>query len=263
MSEIFVSFSKGWIQNKDTFAFTPAFSELLSFYVFGTPCVDTSSSGQSTKDRNWSKSVWKNSGLRDYLLAQADLRTNATFAKATKLEMMSKSAESIGLGGKFPQKRDTNRIVFYSERKHPDMMMIFYYIRCAIAHGRFERFESKDGDTIYAFEGITKKKGKSEYTSRARIILKESTLLIWKQTIMDGEQAFTAKRAEMEQQIRKKIITTIQCNAGMTKQQIVQAIDVEESVGNRVFNTLNNDHHIGYDKRKRSWVCLLSEKANR
>lgn len=177
MPEIIVPFLPGWIKEKDKLEFTNGFGEILKFYVMGTPCEQTSSSGQSMQKRGWDINVWKSVDLRKYLLSIAELKDNINYCKTTKLEKFSDCVNSVGLGGNFQKVRDKNRIAFYSNEKTVDILTIFYYIRCSLAHGSFQIYYDNN-DRIYVLEAISKKRGSSIYNLRSRMVLKEYTLLL-------------------------------------------------------------------------------------
>lgn len=255
MSEIIVPFYQGWIRLKDELKHNDEFSKIINFYVFGTPCELTSSSGQSIRDRKWEKDLWKSPELRSYLLSKAGLKNGTTYAKATKLDTMSSCATTIGLSGNFQSVRDKNRIVFYSDKKTVDILTIFYFIRCSFAHGRFEIYENNDHEYIYVLEAIKKKSGSSDCVVKARMVLKESTLLLWSNTIIGGKAAFVAEKNAMELQIQNDVLQKIANNPSTTKHQIVESLNHDDAIVYKQLNVLINHRKIQYDKSKKIWRC--------
>lgn len=255
MAEIKVPFKNGWIQSKDDFNVTENFSDIFKFYVLGNPCDYVTSSGIPMTRRGWKKDVWKKSDLRNYMLETAKLRNNVTFKKVTKVSEMSAAASSIGLDKSFHTKRDVNRILMYSDGRRPDILAIIYYVRCAIAHGRFERYETDEG-IVYAFEAITKKRGSSDYIVRARMVLFEKTLIEWKNIIINGSDNFEEKKCEMENTIRVEIKTLIQNNVIKKKNEISNALPYEDSEVFSQLKKLTTDKEVKYDNSERIWKLL-------
>ena len=86
--------------------------------------------------RGWNSNVWKDGKLKDYLVTSADLQQNVYYAIARKLDDMSRLESKIQINSN-PKCREHNRVIMYNNRKENDIMQLFYYIRCALAHGRF------------------------------------------------------------------------------------------------------------------------------
>ena len=159
MAELLAPFNPGWVHSKDALCMSDSLAELLKFYVWGTPCEGVSSSGMIMRKRGWPKDVWKTTQLRTYLLSVANLRDDETYKKVKTIESMTDAATTVGLGsGTFHSSRDCNRVVFYSDGSRPDMLSIFYYIRCAFAHGRFEIYSKADSQQVYVLEAVQRKK---------------------------------------------------------------------------------------------------------
>ncbi|MHB1453885.1 MAG: hypothetical protein ACYCYM_08035 [Saccharofermentanales bacterium] len=255
MSEVIVPFSPGWIKRKDELKHSAEFTAIINFYMFSTPCEYTSSSGQSMRNRNWGNDIWKSQELRLYLLSKADLNTGITLAKTKKLDEMSKCISSIGLSGAFHKLRDRNRIAFYSDGKHVDILAIFYYIRCAFAHGRFEIYKSETGDRVYVLESIDRKRGTTDFFVKARLVLNESILLIWSDIIKFGKADFSDTIGTLENSIKDEILRIISDNKQLTKQQIVEKIKADTSFTQKQFKALTVNGKIRYDSKKKMWQC--------
>ncbi len=253
MSEITVSFTPGWITRKDNMNITDNQQKVLKFYLFGTPCSETSSCGRNMQQRGWPKDVWKNHELRNYLLAAAKLQAGLTYLKADKLEEMSDKATIVKLHNKFQTSRECNRVLFYSDGKRVDMLNILYYIRCALAHGRFEIYTDQNGCLTYVLEAITKKRGFDYYTVRARMVLSETTLIDWAETIMGGSQEFNQRYASLRQRIRDEIIVVIKSNTTCKKRDISDILPYENSLVSQELKVLKSEGRVLYDNSQKRW----------
>lgn len=260
MPKITVPFNQGWIKSKDNVVFSKELTKIINFYVFGTPCEFTSSSGQTIRDRKWDKNTWKNPDLRTYLLSRAELLKGVTYAKATKLDEMTALATTVGLSGNFQNNRGRNRIVFYDDKKTVNILAIFYYIRCSFAHGRFQIYNNNTGENIYVLEAISKSRGKSDYIVKARMILKESTLILWANTIMGGENAFAEERKSMEKQVQNYILEAIRNAPSLTKPKIVESVAYDDTIVYKQFKVLVSNGRISYDNRKKIWQCKKGQE---
>jgi len=256
MSEIFESFNPGWVKTKDNLVYSKNFSQIINFFVFGTPCENVSSSGICMSDRGWKKDIWKNSNLRNFLLTSANLFSEKTYKKVVKLSDMSTESTKIGLNNSFHTKREINKVLFYTDKKNTDILTIFYYIRCALAHGRFQIYKSTNEDYVYVMESITKKKGTKDFTVKARMILHEKTLVNWIETILESEDKFKNKIAEMNVIVQNKIKDVILDNKLTKKDDITQFLDYDKNYLLNQFNYMTKANVISYDKSKRIWLCL-------
>ena len=226
MSELIVSFYEGWASKNKAITIDDSLAEIVKFYLWENPCEYVSSKRKTMSEYGWKKDIWKTSDLRLYLLYVANLKDKVNYKKVRKLSDMSTAASIVGLGGKFQNKRDMNRIVFYNNGKQVDFFAILFYIRCAIAHGRFERYK-KEPDSVYAFEAISKKRGTNAYISKARMILSEKTLLEWKDIITGGKAEFEKSKNEMEKVIQTEILQLIKNNNIRNKSELVSRLTYE------------------------------------
>lgn len=252
MAEVFMAFSPGWVHKKDKIVFSEPFSKIISFYLFGTPCDHVSSSGQTMSDLGWKKEVWKSPSLRAYLLSVANLQPDITYKKVPKLSDMAAALTASGLGGNFHTKRDMNRIAFYSDGSQVEILSILYYIRCAFAHGRFERYNN-GGNPVYAFEAITKKRGTDKYILRARMMLSEETLILWREILSGGSSAFEAQKAQFHESVQAQIKQAISENPIHRKKDLVAYLSYDDSVIYAQLKELTNRGEALYDASKRIW----------
>lgn len=254
MAELITSLHVGWVKSKDSYIKNDHLLEIVNFFVWGTPCEFVSSSGQSMMKRGWPKNVWKSNDLRDFLLFVGNLKLNATYKKVKRLEEMSDAAISIGLGGKnFHTKRDSNRIAFFHGMNCAEMLSIFYYIRCAFAHGRFEMYH-KNGETVYVMEAISKKRGSDDYLVKARLVLKEETLLKWKSVLMGGAESLKKAIEHMNEDIQQQIKYQISTNIIRKKEELIPLLSYEETQVFTQLNVMRNKNQVGYDLKGRRWI---------
>ena len=238
VAELLAPFNPGWVHSKDALCMSDSLAELLKFYVWGTPCEGVSSSGMIMRERGWPKNVWKSAQLRTFLLSVANLRDDETYKKAKTLESMTDAATVVGLGsGTFHSSRNCNRIVFYSDGSRPDILSIFYYIRCAFAHGRFEIYGKDGSPQVYVLEAVQKKKGTIECSVRARMVVLEETLLTWKDILIGGPAKLKLGMNQLSDSIQRDIITKLSGKKIKKKKEIV--------------DTLPYDHNLVYSELKR------------
>lgn len=255
MPELIVPFYPGWVHEKDSFQMSESFSEIVKFYVFGNPCENTTSSGQTMVQRGWRKDIWK-TDLRVYLLSVAGLSKDTTYKKVKRLDEMTKAVSTTGLGGHFHTMRDSNRVIFYNDGKRVDFLSIIYYIRCAIAHGRFESYQKKDGNVVYAFEAVTKKRGTNTYIVRARMILSEKTLVEWMNTIKNGDVGYSEKKTQLDNQIQGDIKHLIKDSPSLRKAEISEKLPYEANSIYAQLKVLVDSGEVLYDRSKNQWKCM-------
>jgi len=256
MAELIESFNPGWVHSKDSLIITDTFSKIIKFYIFGSPCALVTSSGQSMSQRGWSKDVWKSHELRKYLLSIANLVNDKNFKKVSTLKEMSSESTKLGLNNRFHLNHTNNRILFYNDSKSADFLMIFYYIRCAIAHGRFEIYENKNNEIIYVFEAIKKKKGSDDFIVKSRMILFEWTLLKWIEIITQGESHFLKTNEELNLRIQNEIKQIILLNPSIKKNQIANYLNYDESTIFRQFKIINEKGIVKYNYSVKKWIII-------
>ena len=181
MSELRVSLNPGWINEFSDELLDDNFKKIFIFYVINLPNNSTSYRSLDIT-KYWDSKVWKEKILRKKLLESANLVENETYIKASLLEDVSNAIARAKIN-KFDYKSDKNVIVFY-KGKWQEFISIFYYIRCALAHGRF-MIKMVNGHKMYYLETGTKKEDKLNV--KARMILREETLLKWIEIIKNGK----------------------------------------------------------------------------
>ena len=252
MAKVRVRFKDGWIGDKDKVDLSDDFIKIMKFFVWTTPCNGTSSSEKKMSTRGWNSNVWKDGKLKDYIVTSADLQQNVNYAIARKLDDMSKLTSNIQINNnqKF---REHNRVIMYNNGKENDIMQLFYYIRCALAHGRFHIYNDEN-DITYVMEAIGKYR--SDYILKARIILKEKTLVDWVDTIISGPNDFTRRIQELKGTNSDLIKQFIIDKPGLSRDKICKSLNIRITEARRIFNQLRDDGIIMYDSKTRSWYVV-------
>lgn len=266
MSDLIEAFNPGWVRNKKGMLFSENFNRIMEFYLFSTPCDLVSSSSHGLAGRNWGTKPWSTTKLRSYLLQVGEFKVNSNYFKANKgckkdgkQSDMTEKIASCRLNGTFHTKRQ-NGIVFLSSGKYSEFIDIFYYIRCALAHGRFIICEAED--PVYILEAAKKHKDGNETKSMvtARMIIKESTLIKWADIIDDGLTALQQFKQTEEQQIKEEIIDLIFDDLHLSKETIVKRLHASHSDVftkkdiREAFDSLKKEGKITFSHKRGIWI---------
>lgn len=268
-----VAFAPNWVNDKLGMQFSNHFQRIVEFYLFSTPCnlVSSSLAGMNNRRRTWGENPWNNTKLKHFLLSVAGLN-NQTYIKANADKKcksdnaiitpsnMQEQLRACGLNGKFHTKRDKNRIVFITKGKTAEFLDILFYIRCAIAHGRFRIYEAED--PIYVLEAAEKYKIDNEIRAlvKARMILKESTLLKWADIIDSGIQVLDTLKRDEERTVRDKIIELIQTHPCVSKDNICDRLNASYTTAlckkeiKEIINELKQEGKIKYEPKLHLWI---------
>lgn len=250
------SYYPGWVKSKDDLEFSNNFNRIINFYVFGTPNSKVSSSGKNMKQRRWNKDVWTKGDLRSYLLIAAELQNDFNYKKVLTLDTFSQAASTVGLDRNWQNKRDMNRIIFHSDKESNEILNIFFYIRCAFAHGRFQIYELDSGDPVYVLESVSGKGEKEKYNVKARMILRESTLIKWADTILAGQIALERACEENRNKKMEAIKKVIAEEPIPSKSELIKRLGLSKSDGERYIRALTLNNFIAYDRSNKIWkVC--------
>lgn len=247
----------GWVKNKDDFEITEGFKKIIRFYLLGTPCSHTSASSESMKDRGWPQNVWKKLALKNYLLEVANLEKGFNYGVVRKVDDIAVSKSKILMNKGFQKRRNINRVLLYNDGKYGDMLQLFYYIRCAIAHGRFERYNESE-KAVYVMEAVMKKGEK--YFLRARIILFEEILLEWIDIILGGAAGLEKRMSERRSTYADKVITSIKDNEHLrvTREMLEESLPLNKIEKKRLIDSLRDSERINYDKSVKTWRVVES-----
>lgn len=181
----YVPLRAGWVKGLEE-KFQENFQKIVVFYLLETPCEEISYQSKPLKKYGWKKDVWSNKkgGLKEKMMNVSDLEFNSNLFRVNRLNDMSRILSKAKMNDSFQKNRETEKIVVYlSSRYKSTFMSVFFHIRNSIAHGRFSIYE-KEGMVVYVFESGVKYEDK--LSVRARIILKETTLLDWIDIIKQG-----------------------------------------------------------------------------
>lgn len=252
MTKTTLVLSPGWVKKKNDLSSTDNFFTILKFYVFSTPCLGVSSSGISMKEYKWGNDVWKKKDLRNHLMRVANLENNYNFGKAKTLNDISRVIKMVSLTGAFQKKREMNRVAFYNDGKYPDFLQIFYYIRCALAHGRFEIYQDNQ-DIIYVMEAV--KKSGDKYALRARMVIKEKTLIEWCQIIERGSENLKKEQMIHQNTFKEQVLMKIKkSDEPVIKKQLIESLPLNKNEAEKLFTLMKNNGDIYYDSRKMTWM---------
>ena len=250
MANVLVNFKEGWIHDKDEIELSDDFIKIIKFFVWSTPCNKTSSSEKKMSTHGWNSNVWKDGKLKDYLITSAELQQNVNYAIARRLDDMSRLESNIHINGTFQKRRDSNRVIMYNSGKENDILQLFYYIRCALAHGRFQIYND-DNVITYVMEAAVKHR--SDYILKARMILNEKTLVDWVDTIISGPDDLARRIQEVKGTNADFIKQIIITNPGLSRPKICKRLNICITEAQRLFNQLRDDGMIKYDAKTHSW----------
>ena len=168
---------------------------IVVFFVFHSPCVGTSSTsgcpsamGKPITEYGWSEK-WGNyrtKGTLNNTLRNACSNFAFLFS-ATGNNDMLQACQKADLCIGFPHALDIERVAISISDKN-QFLSLFRHIRNAFSHGRINMHEMADGDLMFIFEDIGRKKPEGIPVS-ARMLLRKSTLLKWIDIIEAGPQA--------------------------------------------------------------------------
>lgn len=266
MSDVIEAFNPGWVRNKKGMQFSNNFKRIIEFYLFSTPCDLVSSSSHGMSGRDWGTKPWSNTKLRAYLLQIGEFEVGSNYFKANKGSKkagkqsdMTEKIASCQLNGTFHTKRK-NGIVFLSSGQHSEFIDIFYYIRCALAHGRF--IICNADDPVYILEAAKKHKTGNEIRSlvTARMIINESTLIKWADIIDAGLTLLQQFKQTEEQQIKEEIIDLIFDDLHLSKETIVKRLHASHSDIftkkdiRKAFDSLKKEGRIAFSRKRGIWI---------
>lgn len=177
--KILCNLKPGWVarpvKNK-----TQNYYKILDFYIVNSICDSISCKGKTIREIGWDKDVWKKGFLRKEvlgLICDENSLGEHFFSAKTNAEIR-KGINKLNLNKNFHMLRE-ERIVIYKKYNLTQIESIFYHIRNALAHGRFQIYTNETDETYYVFESGIIKKSIEKIDLKARMILKESTLLKW------------------------------------------------------------------------------------
>ena len=251
MSKIERNISAGWVKPIDCSNYDESAIKIISFYLFKTPCENTSSMSIPLSSYGWDKKSY--SKLFCALLQRASLTKGETYQKAEKLDEMSSANNAVGFNRHFNQKRDINRLVLFHDKKKPLILDLLFYIRCSFAHGRFAIYN--DSNTpMYAFEAI------KNDSSRFMAVLSEETLLSWIDIITGGPSRLSELDQEDSKNNKIKIFELIEKTTyRVTKAYISSTLHIKEKDLEIAIKQMKTQDMIAYNNSKRSWEIIKAK----
>lgn len=146
------------------------FSKIYRFFVIEPPLEDTSKRGKSLSEFGWSQNSITNVLKKQIPSLNKNWKTIP--AKNSKsIEEIEQNVKNLCKKNKILDEVSERREVFiHTNMKNHKTKSLFYTIRCAFAHGAFNKKEYF-GEQFYFLENRNKQK------LRGRIVVKEETLL--------------------------------------------------------------------------------------
>jgi len=180
MSKIRKEENPGWLQWIVPERFNnPELFKIVIFFVFHSPCKDSSAMRRSLQEYGWSDKPWFKPEELKFKLLKCIGSFNETPRKqilfsANNADEMDEKLKSADLLDNFPSNLDYERVAFVNSKEN-QFMSVFAHIRNSLAHGRLNMREIPEtNDFFFIMEDVNRA---GSVTSR--MILKKSTLLKW------------------------------------------------------------------------------------
>lgn len=174
-----------WLEKLNIEAFEDKqFLRIITFFVFHSPVDNLSARQISLSEYGWN-TPWRKPYYLNKQLKQATNNYKLLFSSAI-YNKIDNTLNEANLLETFPSNIEKERICIYDCKKN-QFMSVFYHIRNAFAHGRFD-FRTLNDEEYYILEDVQKDKGGLKVS--ARIILKKRTLLNWIDIIEGGEKEY-------------------------------------------------------------------------
>ena len=160
------------------------FIRIITFFIFHSPVDNLSARQISLSEYGWN-TPWRKPWYLNKQLKQETSNYELLFSSAT-FKKMDDALTKADLRNSFPSNIAKERICIYDCKKN-QFMSVFYHIRNAFAHGRFDLRRLND-EEYYILEDVQKDKGALKVS--ARMILKKRTLINWIDIIEGGEKEY-------------------------------------------------------------------------
>lgn len=146
------------------------FARIYRFFVIEPPLEDTSKRGRSLSEFGWSQNKITNVLKKQIPSLNKNWKTISA-EESKNLEEIEQDVKNLCKKNKILDEVSERREVFiHTNMKKNKTKSLIYSIRCAFAHGAFNKKEYF-GEQFYFFENRQKNK------LRGRIVVKEETLL--------------------------------------------------------------------------------------
>lgn len=244
-------FKPTWVCNNEI-KYDKNFVKIIDFYLFKTPAKETSSREIDMDKLGWNKNKQVQKDLFYYLLYTTNLVKDKNVISVSNSSELGKCLNKIGLDKDFYNKIDETRICYIKDDR--DVMNILYYIRCAIAHGRFVVLNNKN-KKMYIMENIKKHNG--NLCVKARFVIDESILLKWQDVINAGSDAMYNDINIIEQKIKNSVIKYIKNKTASNQNSILDFMNKTNLYhkNKSILEEMKNND-IVYDKSKKKWVTI-------
>lgn len=237
---VHVSMNPSWISSEDTEKhWKDNLSDIFLFYVVFCSCKQYATQGRTLDFYKWKKNPWSS---KRYLKDNLDDAASKGFIKQRKMTEWYNVKSKLSAVGKANQEwyKSQSEFTVYSNVETNDYMSLFYHIRCALAHGRFNVFEHS-GVKWYALEnGVQKGK---HFRVKARIVLKEETLLGWMKIITSGPQTSANKDSFA-------VINAMSHAPSITAQQLSNELEITENDVRSIIKELKKTVDLRYVRNK-------------
>lgn len=230
--------------------------KVILFFVLFSPCPKYCTQGRTLQFYHWNEKPWStNRYLKNKLDAGVFTDKKKYFRCVDNASTFSAALRKANLDGGFYLHREIERVAF-TKVESSEYMSLFHHIRCALAHGRIAIFEDAETkDIVFVMEnGVESGTG---FHVKARIILRESTLLRWIDIITAGPQ-------EDEKNYHYEIYKAFLDNKKIRKKDLVTMFNESEYAINRAIDFLKKANILSYQNHgKNSWWEVNITNAQR
>jgi len=235
-----------WITDIKGVGYDEDFWAIIKFYLLHSLCDGQSWKGYSLHESYlWKVHPWSPSRyLKDRIIEAiwGDEKSKLYMAKTRALyegKIFGKDLDD-NFTSNIAMQRAGYVKVSTGKNNDNEIMSLFYHIRNGFAHGRFGFAALEDNDYMIFLEDG--KASGDQFEVTARIALKKSSLLAIKEILIDVPSA--------EADYCDEVIASITERGCNTKKQIMEDLDISETVWNRVSQLLKDDGRIEFDKKK-------------
>lgn len=238
-----------WINCRD-YPIDEDIKGIIEFFVWYGPFEGVSAKEKCLKEYGWDTNAPKKTGyLTKRILECSDLVDNETLFVANKLNEMKNLFIEASMPSNFWEIHSRNRIAILISQNF--LISIFKAIRNSFAHGRFAVLNCEEGDFFALENGKTTSGGKFE--TKARIVIKKSTLLDWIDIIKNESSIEKQLKRDLEEQIEKEIFELVDSYEIQSQEMFFNLLKKDESSIKRVLSNMKNKS-ITYDRKLHRWV---------
>ena len=223
--------------------------KIFEFYVINTPCDNVSSRGTDMKKLGWSSNK-ELKILYEYMIEKVGLVKDKNIITVSNSGNIGNSFVKLKLNGEFYKNVKDSRFCYINDKGN--LMSMLFYIRCALAHGRFAINES-GGRKMYVLENI--KNYNKKLSVKARFVIDEKILLDWIDIISSNKKTVENDISKIKKDIENKIKTFININIVKTESEILDYINsnINSIYRKTVLDEMKNSI-IKYDRTLKQWI---------